>query len=329
MPIYLTVLLLVFGIYFLIRGADWLVDGSASIARRFGVGELVIGLTVVAFGTSAPELFANVIAAFRGSTDLAMGNIVGSNIANILLILGVTAIVYPISVKLSTTFKEIPFSMLSAAVLVILVSDGISSGKSVLNVFDALILLSFFIIFIYYMFGLFRSSQADEKEGKERRASKKIPLWQASLMSVGGIVALTIGGEAVVRSAREIGLQLGISQAMLGLTVVAIGTSLPELVTSVKAAMKRKADIAVGNVVGSNIFNIFWVLALTAMTRPIPISQGIFWDIAIVIIATIFLFLFMFTGKKQKLERWEGLMFIVLYFAYIGFTIIREFGGLI
>ncbi len=326
MPIYLTVLLLGFGIYFLIKGADWLVDGSSSIARRYGVSELIIGLTVVAFGTSAPELFANVIAAFRGSTDLALGNIVGSNIANILLILGITAIVYPVSVKLSTTFKEIPFSFLAAAVLVILVSDGIASGTSVLNIYDALILLAFFIIFIYYMFGLFRSSQNDAKEGKERKQSKKIPIYQAALMSLGGIVALTIGGEAVVRSAKEIGLQLGISQAMLGLTVVAIGTSLPELVTSVKAAMKRKADIAVGNVVGSNIFNIFWVLGLTSMTRPIPVSTDIFWDIVIVMVSTIFLFLFMFTGKKQKLERWEGGMFIILYVTYIGFTIVRELG---
>lgn len=326
MPIYLTILLLVFGIYFLIRGADWLVDGSASIARRFGVSELIIGLTVVAFGTSAPELFANVIAAFRGSTDLALGNIVGSNIANILLILGVSAIVYPISVKLSTTFKEIPFSLLAAAVLVILVSDGIASGTSVLNIYDALILLSFFVIFIYYMFGLFRQSQAEEKEGKERKQSKRIPMYQAILMSVAGIIALTVGGEAVVRSAKEIGLQFGISQAVLGLTVVAIGTSLPELVTSVKAAMKRKADIAVGNVVGSNIFNIFWVLALTSATRPIPISQEIFWDIIIVIISTIFLFLFMFTGKRQKLERWEGAMFIILYITYISFTVVRELG---
>lgn len=328
MPIYLTVLLLIFGIYFLIRGADWLVDGSSSIARRYGASELVIGLTIVAFGTSAPELFGSVIAALRGSTDLALGNVVGSNIANILLILGVSAIVYPISVKRSTTFKEIPFSMLAAAVLVILVSDGIATGKSVINVYDALILLAFFIIFLYYMFGLFRTSQAEEEDSKERRESKKVPVRMALLMSLGGIVALTLGGEAVVRSAKEVGLQLGVSQAMLGLTVVAIGTSLPELVTSVRAAMKRKADIAVGNVVGSNIFNIFWVLAATAIARPIPISSAIFWDILIVIVSTIFLFVFMFTGKKQKLERWEGAMFIILYVCYLAFTVVREIEGM-
>ena len=326
MPIFLTVLLLGFGFYFLIKGADLLVDGAGAIARRFGMSELVIGLTVVAFGTSAPELFANVIAAFRGSTDLALGNIVGSNIANILLILGISALVYPISVKFSTTFKEIPFSFLAAAVLVILVSDGIASGTSVLNSFDAFILLSFFVVFLYYMFGLFQNSHKEALDGEEQGHGKQHSIIKASMMSVGGIIALTLGGESVVRSATEIGIQLGVSQTMLGLTVVAIGTSLPELATSVKAALKHKTDIAVGNVVGSNIFNIFWVLGLTAITKPIPVSAEIFWDIVIVLLATALLFLFMFIGKKQKLERWNGTIFLVLYLIYFGFTIVRELG---
>lgn len=318
-------LLLGFGIYFLIKGADLLVDGSSSIARRFGVSELIIGLTVVAFGTSMPELFANVIAAWRGSADLALGNIVGSNIANILLVLGVTAIICPIVVKASTIYKEIPFSFLAATVLLILVGGGIASGNSVLTIYDAMIFLALFILFLYYMFSLFQSSQEDERVMQTKTIGKPLPLYKASFMLVGGVIALTVGGEAVVTSAKAIALQLGISQTLLGLTVIALGTSLPELATSVRAALKHKTDIAVGNVVGSNIFNIFLVLGLTAFTRPIPVGPRIFGDILIVIMATVFLFLSLFFGKRRKLERWNGVVFVMLYFSYIGFTIFNEF----
>ena len=317
----LTLILFIIGFVLLIKGADLLVEGASSLARRFHVSDLVVGLTIVAFGTSTPELFVNVIASLRGNTDIAIGNILGSNIANILLILGVSSIIYPLSVTRGTVFKEIPFSLLAVLVLGILANDRLigQGGASILTIGDGLILIAFFIIFLYYSFGI-----AKRIEGMEEHVPiEQYGLPKSSLMIALGLLGLGIGGKWIVAGAVYLAVLIGMSQSLIGLTLVAVGTSLPELATSVVAARKKNADIAVGNVIGSNIFNIFFVLGISAIIKPLPFEAGSNIDIGMVIISSLLLFVSMFTGKKHSLDRWEGAFFLCLYACYIVFLIIR------
>ncbi len=316
-----TYLLLALGFIFLIKGADFLVDGASSIAKRFGISSLVIGLTIVAFGTSAPELVVNIFASLQGNVDIAIGNIIGSNIANILLILGASAVIFPLAVKKGTTWKEIPLSLLAVVVLALLVNDQFIDGSlpSGLTRIDGFVLLSFFIIFLYYTFGISKvSGDENQTDVKERSLSMSI------CMIIAGFFGLTLGGKWIVDSAVTIASNLGISQAVIGLTVVAIGTSLPELATSAIAAYRKNTDIAVGNIVGSNIFNVFWILGISAVINPLPFSPLLMRDVMVVIGATLLLFIFMFVGKKHVLERWQGALFVVAYFAYIIFIVAQE-----
>lgn len=310
--------LLIVGLLLLIKGGDYLVEGASSIAKKFNISNIVIGLTIVSFGTSAPELIVNLLASFSGSADLAIGNILGSNISNILLILGVTAAIYPISVKRGTTWKEIPFTLLAVVALGLMVNDALIDGNSftILSRIDGLVLLLFFVIFMYYTFGI---SKAQGEGGDIKLYSTGASL----LMLVGGMIALALGGNWFVDGAIDIAKALGVSEAMIGLTVVAIGTSLPELFTSVSAARKGNPDIAVGNVVGSNIFNVLWILGISGTIAPVHYSTILNFDLFVVIGATVLLFAFMFIGKDHKLERWQGYSFIVLYVLYIGYLIIR------
>lgn len=314
-----TYLLLLLGFVFLIKGADLLVDGSSSIAKRVGVSDLVIGLTIVSFGTSAPELIVNIIASLKGAGDIGIGNILGSNIANIFLILGIAAMIYPLKVKREITWKQIPLNFLAAVVLFIMANDILIDGadQSILTRIDGLILISFFTIFIYYTIHLARA----EKNGEEK--TEKRSVGSASLMTIIGIVALAFGGQWVVNSAVTIASSFGLSEALIGLTIVAVGTSLPELATSAVAAYKKNTDIAIGNVVGSNIFNIFWVLGLSAVIKPLPFKEMINTDILVFMGATVLLFAFSFTGGRHKIDRLEGGIFLVAYIAYIVFLIIR------
>lgn len=317
----LPYVLLVIGFVLLIKGADFLVDGASSIARRLRVSDLVIGLTVVAFGTSTPELFVNIIASIKGSTDLAIGNILGSNIANVLLILGISSVIYPLTVTKGTVWREIPFSLLAALVLGVVANDRLidRSGSSALTRIDGLIFLSFFVIFIYYS-----STIAKRIEGMEEHVpAKEYGSVRSLLLVIIGLICLTVGGKWIVDGAVHMALKFGMSQSLVGLTIVAVGTSLPELATSAVAAYKRNVEIAVGNVVGSNIFNIFFVLAVSSIVKPLPFQTIANRDIGVVILADILLFASMFTGRKRLLDRWEGYVFLILYAGYISALIIR------
>ena len=314
-----VILLVLIGFVLVIKGADLLVDGACALARKLSVSDLMIGLTVVAFGTSLPELAVNVFASIKGSTDIAIGNILGSNIANILLVLGISGIIFPLVVTKGTVWKEIPLSLLAAFLLGILANDRLidNAGSSALTRTDGLVLLSFFVIFIYYTLGIAKRIEGSEALYPVKESSIK----KISIMIVAGFLALTSGGKLVADGAVDLAIALGISQSTIGLTIVAVGTSLPELATSAMAAYKKNPEIAVGNIVGSNIFNIFFILGITSLIRPLPFAAKRNLDIGVLILANILLFLFMFTGKKRKLDRWEAGLFLIIYSAYILFLI--------
>lgn len=316
-----TLVFLAAGFVLLIKGADLLVKGASSIARRFNVSDLVIGLTVVAFGTSAPELSVNLLASMQGNTGIAIGNVLGSNIANVLLILGVTAIIYPLSVSSGTVWKEIPFCLLSALALGFLANDEILDGEalSVISRSDGFVLLLFFSIFLYYSVGIAKKVKGQDEETPEATGG----ITAAAFMTVAGLAGLTLGGKWIVDSAAGIGAAMGMSEAMVGLTIVAVGTSLPELATSAMAAYRKNVDIAVGNVVGSNIFNVFLVLGVSSTVRPLPFLTAGNADIAVVILANLALFLAMFTRSKRSVDRTEGAMFLLLYASYMAFVVYR------
>ncbi|HEY4617306.1 MAG TPA: calcium/sodium antiporter [Flavobacterium sp.] len=316
----MTYFLLIIGFIILIKGADLLVEGASSIAQKLNVSDLVIGLTVVAFGTSAPEMFVNVFASIEGNSNIAIGNILGSNIANIFLILGVSAMIYPLAVKSNTVWKEIPFSLLAAVILGILANDYLIDNKasSELTRSDGLVLLGFFIIFMYYIFSIVKKTEQKLKE-----ESPQMSNFRAVAYILLGLSGLVLGGSWIVDAAVKIASQFGVSEYLIGLTVVAVGTSLPELATSAMAAYKRNTDIAIGNVVGSNIFNIFWVLGISALIKPLPFQPSGNSEIAMTIVASILLFLVFFVGKKHVLEKWQGALFLLLYAGYTSFLIIR------
>jgi len=317
----LIVLTLLLGLVALIKGADFLVDGASALARRLRVSDLVIGLTVVAFGTSTPELFVNLFASFKGSTDIAIGNVIGSNIANILLILGISSLIYPLSVSRGTVWKEIPFSLLAAVVLGVMVNDQWIDGVhvSVLARADGIVLLFFFLIFLYYSYTIAREMEGlgDQLPARERG------IVTALVLVVVGLSCLALGGKWIVDAAGQIATRIGISESVIGLTVVAVGTSLPELATSAVAAYRHNVDIAVGNVVGSNIFNIFFVLGISSIIRPLPFDQRSNIDIGVVIAASLMLFVAMFSGKQRSLDRWEGGVLVISYIGYTVFLILR------
>lgn len=314
----------VLGVGLLIKGADWLVEGASALSRRLGISELVIGLTVVAFGTSLPELIVSLYAAVQGNTAIAMGNILGSNTANILLILGLCACLSPLCVTRSTVWKEIPFSLLAVLVLAVMGNDRLLDAASVseLTRSDGMVMLAFFGVFLYYIGSMVHQNKG-LGETKDESSNSGPGVSRAGWLVVIGLVCLVFGGHWTVQAAIRIATRLGVSQSLIGLTLVAVGTSLPELVTSVVAAVKHKADIAVGNVVGSNIFNIFLILGLTTSIKPIGVLPSHNADLGVVVLATLLLFLTMFTGKRHKLDRWEGALMMVGYAAYIVFIIRR------
>lgn len=317
----ITYILFILGFVILVKGADFLVDGASSIARKYNVSDLVIGLTVVAFGTSAPELFVNVAASLKGSTEIAVGNVVGSSIANILLILGVSSFICPLTVSKGTVWKEIPFSLLAALILGVLANDVLIDKReaSVLTRSDGLVFLSFFIIFMYYSFGIAQKTEKTEipVPEKQQKLSKSL------LLILLGLAGLTLGGKWIVDGAIFMALKFGMSESVVGLTIVAVGTSLPELATSAMASYKKNSEIAVGNVVGSNIFNIFLVLGISSSIKPLPFRSEDNLGIQVLILADIMLFVSMFTGIKRVVERWEGAVFLAIYAGYITFVVIN------
>ena len=276
MPTY--IILFIIGLIFLVKGADYLVDGSASLAKRLGMPTLIIGLTIVAFGTSMPEFIVNVFSAINGDTNIALGNILGSNIANISLILGLVAIIKPIHLPRSTVWKEIPFSLLAASILFLASADRLISKLelSALTRGDGLICLLMFAVFIHYIF------EAIKKKGTQLE-TKKIEIKKykpgvIALMIIGGMILLYFGGQWTVNGAVKIARALGLSTFLVSATIIALGTSLPELVTAIVAIRKKSADLAIGNTIGSNIFNIFLILGITAAIKPIFVPQRLVFD---------------------------------------------------
>lgn len=315
----LTYLLFVAGFFLLLKGADLLVDGSASFAKKLKISSIVIGLTIVAFGTSAPEFIVNIFASAKGNTEIAIGNILGSNIANILLILGIASIIYPITAKRNTVLKEIPFSLLAALLVGICANDILfdNANFSAITRIDGLVFLAFFIIFLYYTFGITKSKE----DVASTNAVKDYSYAKSASFIMLGLLGLVIGGKWVVDGAVEIAKSFNVSQSLIGLTIVAVGTSLPELATSAVAAYKKQSDIAIGNVVGSNIFNIFWILGVSALIRPLPFNPKSNIDILMTVSASLILFLAMYIGKKHIIERWQGALMVIIYFGYIVFLI--------
>lgn len=309
----LAIVFIVLGVFLLAKGADWMVDGAASLAKRLGVAPIVIGLTVVSFGTSAPELVVNLVAATSGNTDIAIGNIIGSNIANILLILGIAAVITPLTIKKNTVWKEIPLALLAVVLVGVMAADRVLTGRAIDSIdrIDALSLLAFFVVFLYYTFGISKTEGGAGPDVKGMSVVKAV-----SLVS-GGLLALVAGGKLTVDGAISIAQAFGVAERIIGLTVVAIGTSLPELVTSAIAAKKGQVDIAIGNVVGSNIFNIFLVLGISAFVAPLPLGPDSAGDILVAIGAALMLFMAMFVGRRHQLERWQGAAFIGCYAVYV------------
>ncbi len=315
-------LLVIAGLILLIKGADYLIDGASSVAKRFKIPDLVIGLTIVAFGTSAPELIISTLASLQGDTQIAIGNVLGSNIANILLILGITAIINPLKIGANTVWKEIPMSLMAAVVLGVMLNDRFidNAASSSLAHIDGFLLWIFFLIFVVYTFSL-----AKVKNGESEDIEKKKILGGAKtiLYITGGLFGLFIGGKFVVDGAVLIAQSYGVSEFLISVTIIAIGTSLPELVTSIMAALKKNSDIAVGNIVGSNIFNIFFVLGTSAVIKPLPFNPTNNIDVIMTTGASLLLFISMFIGKKHLLEKWQGVCFLLIYFGYLSFLISR------
>ena len=313
------ILLFIVGLALILSGANALTDGASSIAKRMKVSELVIGLTIVAFGTSAPELAVSAISAIKGSGDIALGNVVGSNIFNTLMIIGCTVLVRPLKVSKLLIKKEIPLCILASFVLILLCADateGCVAGG--LSRTDGLVLLCFMAIFLSHTFSI----AAGEEQNASESGIKEMPLWRAILFSIGGLIFLIAGGESFVRGASGLARALGASESLIAVTIVAGGTSLPELATSVVAALKGRSEMAVGNVVGSNLFNIFLILGLSSTISPIKLAGIGAIDLGMVLLSSIVLWFVGVFYKERTITRAEGALMIALYVAYTLYLIL-------
>ncbi len=331
-PIYLGLMLLV-GLVLLVKGADWLVDGASFFASNIGVSDLIIGLTIVAFGTSMPEFVVNMFSVADGATDLAITNILGSNIINTLVILGCAALVYPISVQRVTLLFDLPMNILAGvATLVFILITMPTEAHNGLSRTEGVILLLLFVAFLLYSF----RSAKDNTTKTDDTTIVLWPVWKCLIFILIGLVCLVAGGEIIVKSATALAARMGIAESVIGLTIVALGTSLPELATSVMAAFKHNSDIAIGNVVGSNIFNVFFILATSAVIKPLPSYNGIVLDAFMTAgsaLAVLFIVLansLIIWGKTKDnkikwqtcIPRWGGALLLVIYAAYLSYRLI-------
>lgn len=319
---FLDITFFIIGLALILYGANILVDGSSAAAKRMGVSELVVGLTVVAFGTSAPELVISLISAINGSAELAVGNVVGSNILNILAIIGITALVRPIKVERSILTNEIPLVILSSLAIAFVGLDTVIDGarESSVSRIDGLMLLLFFCIFMRYTFSVDGPMPDDQNQ---ESADDIMPAWKAALFIVGGLVGLILGGEMFVEGASGIAAKLGVSEAVIGLTIVAAGTSLPELATSVVAALKGRQGIVIGNVVGSCLFNVFFVLGLSATVSPLRMGGVGIVDISLLLVASLVFWLFGQFYKDRTFTRIEGGIMTLMYVGYVVWLVIN------
>ena len=317
-----ALILLVVGFVFLIKGADFFVEGASAIAKKLKVPSLVIGMTIVAMGTSLPELSVSVTASIAGSNQLAIGNVVGSNIFNLMVVLGSCALFSALDVADDTIKKDFPFSIICALALVVLGFTGKTLGH-----IDGVILIIAFVVFLYSMLNAAKKSRKKAAMLAEEDVEEKtvdLPTWLCIIYIVGGAVAIKFGGDWVVESCTTLALKFGMSETLVGLTIVALGTSLPELVTSIVAARKNELDMAIGNVVGSNIFNILLILGAASAISPITFLTVNAIDASILIVMSVIVWIL--CAKKKKLNRPDGILMLVLYVAYLIYIIIRDGG---
>ena len=308
-------LFLVVGLVLLVKGADWLVDGASKLAKRLGVTDLVIGLTIVAFGTSMPEFVVNMVSVADGATDLAITNILGSNIINTLVILGCSALVCPLVAQRSTLRLDIPLNIVAGVLVLVFVFISSPMEPKGLSRIEGLALLVVFAAFLIYTF---YTAKADATTTTE---STPFPLWKCVVLILAGLVGLVVGGEMIVKTAVAIARYCGVAESVIGLTIVALGTSLPELATSVVAAFKHNNDIAIGNVVGSNIFNVFFILGTSAIIKHLPVYPGIEIDAALVAVSALAVWLLL-CNKNRSINRWGGALLLVLYAGYLTYRLL-------
>ncbi|MFH1451918.1 MAG: calcium/sodium antiporter [archaeon] len=314
-------ILFIIGIYLLVNCADFIVDSSSSLARKLGVSTLIIGMTIVAFGTTLPELIVNLFSIINGSSEVAFGNITGSFIANILLILGITAIFGVVRIRVSTVWHLIPFALMSVFLLFLLVNKSLFGiGVDFLYRIDGLILLSFLVIYLYFIFQSIKHEKGDESILLKIRDLSNLKIYLKLFL---GFIGIIVGGRLVVNGAIFVASQLGVSEFLISATIIAVGTSLPELSVCIRALMKNKIDLAVGDIIGSNIFNILWVLGIVPVIKPLRIPTFINFDIAVMFFAALIIFIFMFTGPRHELRRRDGFILVILYLLYIIYIIIR------
>lgn len=318
---------LIVGLVLILTGANFLTDGASAVAKKFGLTDLVIGLTVVAFGTSAPELVISITASADGNPELAVGNVIGSNIFNILAIIGITAMVRPIAIKKSVMTIEIPMVLLSSVIILILGSSVIldHTQANIISRVEGLLLLIFFLLFMRYTFATARNTPdaGSDPQAADTNKLKNIKMWQAIVFIIGGLAALIWGGNKFVQGASAIASGLGVSEAVIGLTIVAIGTSLPELATSIVAALKNEPGLAIGNVIGSNIFNIFMVLGTAAVVKPLPFGNINYVDLWVLTGASLMFMIFGWFFKKRIITRAEGTIMAICYILYMSWLVIN------
>ena len=319
----MTIILMLLGLGLLLVGANYMTEGSSAIAKRFGISEFVIGLTIVAVGTSAPEFVVSLISTAQGATDIAIGNILGSNLFNTLMILGVTALIRPIHIERNTLSRDIPFGLLAAVVLAICGLDSLLNGsEGIISRSEGLLMLCFLIVFMVYSFiTAKRDSLVEEEPAPE--AGKQHPIWLEIVMIVGGLAALVYGGELFLKHAVVFARNIGISEAVIAVTLMAGGTSMPELITCVIAAVKKKGQMALGNVIGSNISNIFLILGTCATVSPLQLGNILPIDLIILAAASLLIVITAFTFRRNELDRSEGAIFILLYIGYIVWLLMR------
>lgn len=317
---YLLTAMLIVGLVLLVKGADWLVDGASAIAGRFGISDLIIGLTVVAFGTSMPEFVVNMVSVAEGSTDLAITNVLGSNIINTLVILGVTALIYPITSQERSRNFDIPLSIIAGVLVFAFVAVQSPFGEDCQGItrMGGIVLLLFFG---YFLYNTFRHAKDHPDQIDTEVSTKPMSISWAICLFVAGVVGLIVGGEMIVQSAVQIATNLGVSEAIIGLTVVALGTSLPELATSAMAAFKKNCDIALGNVIGSNIFNVFFVLGTSATVQSLPAYDGINLDAWTAAAGSILVWLFVKTNHERQIKRWAGAVLLLVYAFYLSYRL--------
>lgn len=313
-----SIFFIIVGFALLVLGADWLVNGASSIAKKFHIPEIIIGLTIVSIGTSMPELFVSTTSALEGLSDMSIGNVVGSNLCNLLLILGLSTIIKPVKFQKETRLFEIPMCLIFTVIFIVLCNTG-----GTINKVEAVLLLLLFLLFITYTIFMAKKQSSQEKQEEVKTQKKLLPILKDILWIVLGVIGLKIGGDLAVDNAVNIANYFGVSEKIIGLTILAVGTSLPELVTSVTAAIKGNSDIAIGNIIGSNIFNMLLIIGVAAFINPISYNFSYNMDLIVLVVATLILALFPVIPPKNEMSRANGIIYFLMYVGYIGYLLVN------